>query len=184
MDKKFVSRAGQKLDHALDVFLVEVKGKVCADLGCSTGGFTDCLLQRGASKVYAIDTAYGELDWNLRNDDRVVVMERTNALNVELPELVDIVVIDVGWTKQEKIIPKALEMLKDKGDIVSLLKPQYEAERNQLKKGVVIEEELPLIVEKAKRDLESTGVTIKDITESPIKGDKGGNTEYLMWIKK
>src|SRR5579864_3600866 len=96
----FVSRAGSKLDHALTTFVIDVSAKICADLGCSTGGFTDCLLQRGAAKVFAVDTGYGVLDWKLRNDPRVVVMERTNAMHVNLPESVDLVSIDVAWTKQ------------------------------------------------------------------------------------
>src|SRR5712675_3605403 len=96
----FVSRAGQKLDHALTHFQLDVTGKTCADLGSNTGGFVDCLLQRGATRVYAIDTGYGALDWKLRKDPRVVVMERTNAMHVELPEKVQLVTIDVAWTKQ------------------------------------------------------------------------------------
>src|SRR5438034_4090953 len=103
----FVSRAGQKLEHALSIFGVDVTGFVCADLGCSTGGFTDCLLQRGAAKVYAVDTGYGVLDWKLRTNERVVVMERTNAMHVTLPEPVDLVTIDVAWTKQRHILPAA-----------------------------------------------------------------------------
>ncbi|HTL27962.1 MAG TPA: SAM-dependent methyltransferase, partial [Tepidisphaeraceae bacterium] len=103
----FVSRAGQKLLHALDEFKIGVTDKVCADLGCSTGGFTDCLLRRGAKKVYAVDTGYGVLDWKLRNDPRVVVIERTNAMHVELPEKVQVVSIDVAWTKQRNILPSA-----------------------------------------------------------------------------
>src|ERR1700692_2896638 len=96
----FVSRAGQKLDHALKTFTIDVSEKTCADLGCSTGGFTDCLLQLGAKKVYSIDTGYGVLDWKLRNDPRVIVMERTNAMHVQLPELADLISIDVAWTRQ------------------------------------------------------------------------------------
>src|SRR3954453_6397647 len=97
----FVSRGGLKLDHAIDAFGIVVRGRVCADLGSNSGGFTDCLLQHGAVKVFAIDTGYGNLDWKLRNDPRVVVMERTNAIHVRLPEPVDLVTIDVAWTKQK-----------------------------------------------------------------------------------
>src|SRR5436309_2115272 len=99
----FVSRAGQKLDHALDVFKIDVAGLTCADLGCNVGGFVDCLLQRGAAKVYAVDTGYGVLDWKLRKDARVIVMERTNAMHVALPERVTLVTIDVAWTRQQYI---------------------------------------------------------------------------------
>jgi 23S rRNA (cytidine1920-2'-O)/16S rRNA (cytidine1409-2'-O)-methyltransferase len=102
----FVSRAGLKLDHALTAFAVDVTGLVCADLGCNAGGFTDCLLQRGAAKVYAVDTGYGALDWKLRKDPRVVVMERTNAMHVTLPEPVGFVCIDVAWTRQRRILPR------------------------------------------------------------------------------
>src|ERR1041384_6668048 len=102
-EKAFVSRAGQKLEHALATFAIDVNGWVCADLGSNAGGFVDCLLQRGASKVYAIDTGYGALEWKLRKDPRVVVMERTNAMHAELPEPVGILTIDVAWTKQRHI---------------------------------------------------------------------------------
>src|SRR3954464_2055528 len=104
---EFVSRAGQKLEHALVKFSIDVTGWICADLGCNVGGFVDCLLQRGAAKVYAIDTGYGALDWKLRKDPRVVTMERTNAMHVSLPEQVDLVTIDVAWTRQNKILPSA-----------------------------------------------------------------------------
>src|SRR5437762_12897685 len=106
----FVSRAGQKLEHALTSFAIDVKGLTCADLGCSTGGFTDCLLQRGAAKVYAVDTGYGVLDWKLRKDARVVVMERTNAMHVMLPEPVDLVTIDVAGTRPRLILPDAARL--------------------------------------------------------------------------
>src|SRR5687767_15494807 len=108
---EFVSRAGQKLEHALNVFAIDVTGATCADLGSNVGGFVDCLLQRGASKIYAIDTGYGALEWKLRKDPRAVVMERTNAMHVELPEKVKLVSIDVAWTKQKNILPSARRLL-------------------------------------------------------------------------
>src|SRR6187397_2739767 len=123
---RFVSRAGQKLDHALNVFQIGVTGLTCADLGSNTGGFVDCLLQRGAAKVYAIDTGYGALEWKLRKDPRVVVMERTNAMHAVLPEQVALVTIDVAWTKQRHILPAARRMVADDGDVVTLIKPHYE----------------------------------------------------------
>src|SRR3954470_11288116 len=107
----FVSRAGQKLEHALNTFHIDVNGQTCADLGSNVGGFVDCLLQRGAAKVYSIDTGYGVLDWKLRKDPRVVVMERTNAIHVTLPEKVSLVTIDVAWTKQRIILPAARRLL-------------------------------------------------------------------------
>src|SRR5580658_2270693 len=117
---QFVSRAGAKLDHAVTAFSIAIEGKICADLGCSTGGFTDCLLQRGAAKVFSVDTGYGVLDWKLRNDPRVVVMERTNAMHVRLPEPVDLITIDVGWTRQRHILPSAGRLLAPGGSVVTL----------------------------------------------------------------
>src|SRR5438270_10101760 len=130
---RFVSRAGQKLDHALTVFGIDVAGLVCADFGSNAGGFVDCLLQRGAAKVYAIDTGYGALEWKLRKNPRVVVMERTNAMHVVLPEKVRLVSIDVAWTKQRNILPAAKGMLEDGGSVISLIKPHYEASAALLK---------------------------------------------------
>src|SRR3954469_14010568 len=117
---EFVSRAGQKLEHALATFAVDVSGRICADLGSNTGGFVDCLLQRGAAKVYAVDTGYGALDWKLRKDPRVVVMERTNAMHVTLPEKVPFVCIDVAWTRQKRILPAARKIVADGGTVLSL----------------------------------------------------------------
>ena len=184
MNNKFVSRAGQKLEHALSEFNIPIQGKTCIDFGCSTGGFTDCLLKRGAEKVYAIDTSYGTLDWNLRNDPKVIVMERTNALYVEIPEKADFISIDVNWTKQDLILPVALKFLTEKGDIVSLLKTHYEAEKSWLKEGRVMEEFLPNVIEKVKENISKLKLDIKGLIKSPLTGQKGGNTEYLLWIKK
>ena len=134
---EFVSRAGLKLEHALATFGVDVAGRVCADLGSNTGGFTDCMLKRGAAKVYAIDTGYGVLDWKLRKDPRVVVMERTNAMHAELPQPVTMISIDVAWTKQQHILPAARRMIADDGDVVTLIKPHYEAPPALLRGGVL-----------------------------------------------
>lgn len=135
----FVSRAGQKLDHALTTFALDVAGFVCADLGCNVGGFTDCLLRRGASRVYAVDTGYGVLDYRLRKDPRVVVMERTNALHLHLPQPVQLVCIDVAWTRQHHILPAARQLLPpfEQGQIISLIKPHYEADARLLRGGVL-----------------------------------------------
>src|SRR5262245_12931313 len=128
----FVSRAGLKLDHALREFGVNVKEWVCADFGCNVGGFTDCLLQRGAAKVFAIDTGYGALAWKLRNDSHVVVMERTNALHASPPPSgVDLVVIDMAWTPQRLAIPAALKWLHQEGRIITLVKPHYELDERE-----------------------------------------------------
>ena len=179
---EFVSRAGQKLEHALATFAVDVAGKFCADLGSNTGGFVDCLLRRGAVKVYAIDTGYGVLDWKLRKDGRVVVMERTNAMHVTLPEKVQVVTIDVAWTKQKHILPAARGMLSDDGFCVTLIKPHYEAEAAQLKKGVLPEELVDGVVEHVKREMASAGFDVVGVVESPIKGAKG-NIEVLALLR-
>src|SRR5688572_29983006 len=178
----FVSRAGQKLDHALDAFAIDVTGAVCADLGSNTGGFVDCLLQRGASKVYAIDTGYGVLDWKLRKDPRVVVMERTNAMHVELPERVGIVTIDVAWTRQRHILPAARRLVHDAGTVVSLIKPHYEAEPSQLVKGVLPAERVDDVVSRVGGDVRAAGFELAGTVRSPILGAKG-NAEVLAHLR-
>jgi 23S rRNA (cytidine1920-2'-O)/16S rRNA (cytidine1409-2'-O)-methyltransferase len=178
----FVSRAGQKLDHALTHFHIDVTGNICADLGSNAGGFVDCLLQRGAAKVYAIDTGYGALEWKLRKDPRVVVMERTNAMHATLPEQAAIVTIDVAWTKQRHILPAARRMIADEGMCVSLIKPHYEAEAAMLKKGVLPEQLVPAVVEKVKVDIAAAKFELLGTVESPIKGAKG-NTEILAVLR-
>jgi len=172
------------LQFAIKLFGLNVKNCICIDFGCSTGGFTDCLLQNGAKKVYAIDTAYGELEYKLRIDPRVVVLERKNALFIEIEEKVDIVVSDVNWTRQELIVPKGLSMLKDGGVMLSLLKPHYEVHPKSLKTGRVETKKLPEIIDMVRSKLNDIGVKIDDITESPMVGKKGGNTEYIMLIRK
>jgi 23S rRNA (cytidine1920-2'-O)/16S rRNA (cytidine1409-2'-O)-methyltransferase len=179
---EFVSRAGQKLDHAVTEFGVNVAGLVCADLGSNAGGFVDCLLRRGAAKVYAIDTGYGALDWKLRNDPRVVAMERTNAMHVELPEQVALVTIDVAWTRQRHILPAARRMVREDGVVVTLIKPHYEADRSQLKKGVLPAGEVDAVVERVKDDIRAAGFEVLRTTASPILGAKG-NVEVLAQLK-
>ena len=174
----FVSRAGNKLQFALEQFNISVKNLTSADFGSSTGGFVDCLLQNGAKKVYSIDTAYGELAWKLRKDPSVMVMERTNAMHVVLPEKVDFISIDVGWTKQKHILPNALKNLKDEGLIVSLIKPHYE-----IGKGKVKEEQIEEILENVKEHIVSVGGKVEKIVESPILGEKGKNREFLALIR-
>jgi len=170
----FVSRAGLKLEHALDHFQIDVSGCVCADLGCNAGGFTDCLLQRGAAKVYAIDTGYGALDWKLRRDGRVVVMERTNAMHAELPERVGRVAIDVAWTKQRHILPAARRLIADGGWVVTLIKPHYQAEPHQLRKGVLPPEDVAGVVDRVcQQDVPASGFTLIGTVQSPITGGKG-----------
>ncbi|HEX8912591.1 MAG TPA: SAM-dependent methyltransferase [Humisphaera sp.] len=177
----FVSRAGQKLDHALTTFAIDVAGLVCADLGCNAGGFTDCLLQRGAAKVYAIDTGYGALEYKLRKDPRVVVMERTNAMHATLPEPVAFACVDVAWTRQRHILPAAKRMVAPGGRVVTLIKPHYEAERSWLVKGILPPERLDEVVAAVRRDIDAAGFEVVAITPSPILGGEG-NAEVLAQL--
>ncbi len=180
--KTFVSRGGLKLQHALEEFQINAQDKTVLDVGASTGGFVDCLLQNGALKVYALDTAYGELAWKLRTDDRVIVMERTNILHLEkLPEQVDLITIDAGWTKLGLILPKIKGFLKEGGQIIALLKPHYEAEKKDLVKGVLSEEKSEIVKEAVIKKIQDQGFSIKNQTESPILGG-AGNREYLLLL--
>ena len=180
--RRFVSRAGEKLDHALSAFGIDVRDFVCADFGANAGGFTDCLLQRGAAKVYAIDTGYGALDWRLRNDRRVVVLERVNAMHVELPEPVDLVTIDVAWTRQRHILPAAARVLKREGSVVTLIKPHYEADLKLLVAGVLPADAVESIVDAAKGQIIALGFQVLGTARSPILGGKG-NAEVLAWLR-
>lgn len=180
----FVSRAGEKLAHALEVFSVSVEGQVVADFGSSTGGFVDCLLQSEAKKVYAVEVGYGTIDYKLRRDERVIVMEKTNAMHVKLPEKVDFISIDVGWTKQKLILPNAFYNLKSDGQIVSLIKPHYEADKKYLRKGKLAEEFISQVLDEVKKDVETIGGEIINMVESPILGEKGKNKEFLALIKR
>jgi len=182
-EKAFASRAGAKLAAALDAFEVDVRGRTCADFGCNVGGFTDCLAGRGAAKVYAVDTAYGALEWRLRNDQRVVVMERTNALHCPVPEQVDVVVIDVGWTPQRRIVPAARAWLRRGGAIVSLLKPHYELAKlhryrlpRPLDPGQAEDTCLAVC-----RELAERGMPALAMMRSPLVG-KGGNPEFFLLL--
>ena len=182
-DVSYVGRGGEKLAYALDAFGIKVEGYTCADLGCNVGGFADCLLARGARRVYAVDTGYGMLAWKLRIDPRVVVMERTNALHLELPEAVDLAAVDVGWTRQARIIPAALGLLKSAGCVVSLVKPQYEAKPAELAGGVVRAGCISDILGRVMQALELPGVEINGPVESPLKGG-AGNVEYFIRVRK
>lgn len=181
----FASRAGEKLEHALKEFSIDVQGKICADFGSSVGGFVDCLLQFGASKVYAIETGYGELAWKLRTDKRVVVMERTNAMHVTLPEKMDIITNDTSWTKQRIILPNILNNLKENGTIITLIKPHYEAEKRLLHKGV-LDEEVASTVARETLNAITREFTLQEVgfTKSPLLGGKGGNSEYLAVLTR
>lgn len=182
-DMPYASRAGEKLEYALKNFKINVADSVCADFGSSTGGFVDCLLQAGARKVYAVETGYGVLDWKLRNDTRVAVMERTNAMHVKLPEEADFITIDASWTKLDKIIPNALKNLKEKGRVIALVKPHYEAEPKMLRKGKLLDDSIPEILNNVRNKLREIGIEILNETQSPILGEKGKNKEYLFLLK-
>ncbi|MEZ4754408.1 MAG: TlyA family RNA methyltransferase [Bdellovibrionota bacterium] len=184
--KKFVSRGGLKLDAALKAFDIDPKGKICADAGCSTGGFSDVLLQNGAAKIYAIDTAYGELDWKIRDDARVEVMERTNVVRLEqLPELVELIVVDVSLLGSEFILPVIKNWLTDSGEIVLLLKPQYELAPEKVPNGGIITAvnlHKEVIIKFADSCVENQLYPV-NLIRSPIKGGQG-NIEFLVHIKK
>lgn len=181
----FVSRAGLKLARALEAFAIDVTGLECADFGCNAGGFTDCLLQGGATRVIALDTGYGMLEWKLRNDPRVEVRERTNVLYAAPPAGgVDLVVLDMAWTKQLHSIPVALRWLRPRGHIVSLIKPHYEShgdERKALVKGILPADVAALVVARVLREMSALGVRVAGDCPSPIEGG-GGNTEHLAHL--
>lgn len=180
---KFVSRGGIKLQAAIVNFQLSTVNLTVLDVGSSTGGFVDCLLQNGAKKVYAVDTAYGELAWKLRNDPKVVVMERTNILHLQdLPEQVDLITIDASWTKLELILPVVRKFLKKDGIIIALLKPHYEADKKILRKGVVPEDLVESIKYQVLREIENLGFQVDKQMISPILGG-AGNKEYLLLLK-
>jgi 23S rRNA (cytidine1920-2'-O)/16S rRNA (cytidine1409-2'-O)-methyltransferase len=183
---KFVSRGGEKLQAGLMNFgLVDLSGKVCVDVGSSTGGFTDCLLQHGAEKVYSVDVGYGILDWKLRNDSRVIVMERTNARNVEIfPDSIDLVTIDASFISVKILLPVIKNWLHQNSQIIMLIKPQFEAGRKDAAKGagVIRDHELhKKILEDVLIYAQEIGYSFKGLVQSPLKGPKG-NIEFLAWL--
>lgn len=187
-DLPYVSRGGLKLEKALKIFPVSLQGKVVADLGASTGGFVDCALQNGAKKVYAIDVGYGQLDWKLRTDERVINMEKTNARYLDetsLEDTIEVVTTDVSFISLDKILPAAEKLLIDNGEVVALIKPQFEAGKEKVgKKGVVRD---PLVhkevILKVLAVCNGLGFGVMGLGYSPIKGPEG-NIEYLLWAKK
>lgn len=182
MDKQFVSRGGIKLQSALDQFKLNITSYIVLDVGSSTGGFVDCLLQNQAQKVFALDTSYGELAWKLRNDQRVVVLERTNILHLtSLPEKVDLVTIDAGWTKLEKILPILKPFLKPTSQIIALIKPQYQIDSKKLVKGVVPDQLVESVKDQVIQNINDLDFKVEKTIDSPILGG-GGNKEYLSLI--
>lgn len=187
LDHPWVGRGGMKLDEALRHFEVDVEGLVCADIGSSTGGFTDVLLSRGALRVFAIDVGYGQLDQRLREDSRVVVMERTNARYLEPEDLdpFDFASIDVSFISLEMIIPVAVRLSRAAFRLVALIKPQFEAGRENIGKGGIVREQSVRdeVVERITAFTRSQGLEVGGVIESPIRGAEG-NVEYLMYAKR
>jgi 23S rRNA (cytidine1920-2'-O)/16S rRNA (cytidine1409-2'-O)-methyltransferase len=184
----YVSRGGLKLQKALDEFPLEVSGLCALDVGASTGGFTDCLLQRGVRKVFAVDVGYGQLAWKLRQDERVVCLERTNIRFLEpeaLSEVPDIAVIDASFISLEKVLPNTLRLVKEGGEIVALIKPQFEVGRGQVGKGGVVRDEKKHreVIDSICSLVETLGLDVKGVLESPLLGPKG-NKEFLIHLKK
>lgn len=185
---KYVSRGGLKLEKAMECFDVSVKDKVCMDIGASSGGFTDCMLQNGAKKVYAVDVGHGQLAWKLRNDMRVVVMEKTNIRYVkpeDIGESIDFASIDVSFISLSKVLPAAYNLLGERGEIVALIKPQFEAGREKVgKKGVVREKSTHIeVIQNCFAYAKENGFFVRELEFSPVKGPEG-NIEYLYHLVK
>lgn len=185
---QYVSRGGLKLEKAMATFPITLQNLVCGDIGASTGGFTDCMLQNGARKVYAVDVGYGQLAWKLRSDERVVCLERTNARYLsreQIPEELDFASIDVSFISLKLILPAVCGVLKDGGHVACLVKPQFEAGREKVgKKGVVRDPAVHLeVLEHFLSHAKESGFTVLDITYSPIRGPEG-NIEYLGYLEK
>ncbi|MDD2967964.1 MAG: TlyA family RNA methyltransferase [Lachnospiraceae bacterium] len=185
---RYVSRGGLKLEKAMQSFGIVLEGKVCMDIGSSTGGFTDCMLQNGAVKVYSVDVGHGQLDWKLRNDPRVVCMERTNfryMTPADINDRLDFASVDVSFISLNKILIPARELLKENGEMVCLIKPQFEAGRDKVgKKGVVREPEIHLeVIRNVTSFAMENDFYVKNLDYSPIKGPEG-NIEYLVHLSK
>lgn len=181
---KYVSRGGFKLEGALDAFRIDPGGQVCADVGASTGGFTDCLLQRGAARVYAIDVGYGQLAWKLRNDPRVVVMDRVNIRYLEaLPEPVDLAAIDASFISLTLVLPTVKKLLHSSGQAVALVKPQFEAGRAQVGKGGIVRDPQVhrAVIEKIARHAMNQGWRVRGVARSPLTGAEG-NVEFFIYL--
>jgi 23S rRNA (cytidine1920-2'-O)/16S rRNA (cytidine1409-2'-O)-methyltransferase len=179
----FVSRGGVKLDYALEHFQLDVLGKIAADIGASTGGFTDCLLQRGAKRVYAIDVGYGQLDYRLRRDSRVVVMERVNArYPVPLPEKVDLATMDLSFISVEKVLPAIVPLVKEGGCLVVLIKPQFEAKRAEVGKGGIVKQPAvhARVLGRFISWLVEHGFRLGGLVASPILGASGNREFFLL----
>ena len=185
-DHPYVGRGGVKLAHALDTFQITVEGREALDIGASTGGFTDVLLKRGATRVIALDVGHGQIDWTLRNDPRVVVIEHFNARHLQpsdLPGPVDVVTIDVSFISLRQILPVLPPVLRERGDVVALVKPQFEAGRSEIRKGVIRDAAVQArVVDEVSAAAREVGLTPVASTTSPITGAKG-NVEFLLHLR-
>jgi len=183
---RYVSRGGLKLEAALDTFDLEPAGRICADIGASTGGFTDCLLQRGAARVYAIDVGYGQLAWSLRTDPRVVVIERMNVRFLEeLPERIEFATVDVSFISLRLVLQRVARLLIPTGQTIALIKPQFEVGKGLVGKGGVVRDPQlhRLAIEKVLTGAEGTGFAAQGLIRSPIRGP-AGNVEFLVWLRQ
>ncbi|MBE7024915.1 MAG: TlyA family RNA methyltransferase [Ruminococcaceae bacterium] len=185
---RYVSRGGLKLEKAMTAFPISPEGCVCMDIGASTGGFTDCMLQNGAAKVYSIDVGYGQLAWSLRTDERVVNLERTNIRYVtekEVPEPIDFASVDVSFISLKLVLPVAFDRLREGGEIVCLIKPQFEAGKEKVGKGGVVrdKETHKEVIENVITFAKEIGFAVLGLDFSPVKGPKG-NIEYLLYLSK
>lgn len=185
---RYVSRGGLKLEKAVEIWPISLQDKICMDVGASTGGFTDCMLQNGAAKVYAVDVGYGQLAWKLRSDGRVVCLERTNArylTHEQVPEEPDFSSVDVSFISLKLILPTIAGVLRDGGQVVSLIKPQFEAGREKVgKNGVVRDPAVHReVLERFLDNAKESGFTVLDLSFSPVRGPEG-NIEYLGWLEK
>ncbi len=185
---KYVSRGGLKLEKAMEAFGLHLEGRICMDIGASTGGFTDCMLQNGAKKVYAVDVGHGQLAWKLRCDERVVCMEKTNfryMVREDIDELPEFASVDVSFISLSRILPPAAALLEQDGEMVCLIKPQFEAGREKVgKKGVVRDAAVHReVIERVFGFAEASGFSVRHLTYSPVKGPEG-NIEYLVDLKK
>jgi len=184
----YVSRGGAKLEAAIEHFGVCLEGLTAMDIGSSTGGFTDCMLKKGVKKVYCIDVGYGQMDWRLRNNPRVSLLEKTNIRYLErekIPEEVDFITIDVSFISLRKVIPKAIEFLRQGGHIMALIKPQFEVGKGEVGRGGLVRDERKRqeVVEGLSRFSQEIGLSVIGIYESPVRGTKG-NIEYFIYLKK
>jgi len=187
-DIPYVGRGGLKLKAALDFFTIRPQDKIVMDIGCSTGGFTDCVLKEGALRVYAVDVGYGQIDWSLRQNPKVILLEKTNIRYLEkdkVRDLVDLILVDVSFISLTKVLPKSLEFLDNNGVILALIKPQFEVGREMVEKGGVIKDESSRMhaIEKIKSFAASIGLETIGIFESPVHGQKG-NIEYFIYLRR